>query len=92
MVEFIGMQARTGVSQVIIGDTQIDWERAICFYGELNVLHDRYCTGLSLLAEEAHRYGAKLSIELAHAGRGGVPSMNVKPGFAPSYLPVPGCM
>jgi 2,4-dienoyl-CoA reductase-like NADH-dependent reductase (Old Yellow Enzyme family)/thioredoxin reductase len=92
MVEFIGMQARTGVSQVIIGDTQIDWERAVCFYGELNVLHDRYITGLSLLAEEAHRYGAKLSIELAHAGRGGVPSMNVKPGFAPSYLPVPGCM
>lgn len=92
MVEFIGMQARTGVSQVIIGDTQIDWERAVCFYGELNVLHDRYVTGLSLLAEEAHRYGAKLSIELAHAGRGGVPSMNVKPGFAPSYLPVPGRM
>lgn len=92
MVEFIGMQARTGVSQVIIGDTQIDWERAVCFYGELNVLHDRYCTGLSLLAEEAHRYGAKLSIELAHAGRGGVPSMNTKPGFAPSYLPVPGRM
>lgn len=92
MVEFIGMQARTGVSQVIIGDTQIDWERAVCFYGELNVLHDRYCTGLSLLAEEAHRYGAKLSIELAHAGRGGVPSMNTKPGFAPSHLPVPGRM
>lgn len=92
MVEFIGMQARTGVSQVIIGDTQIDWERAVCFYGELNVQHDRYNTSLSLLVEEAHRYGAKLSIELAHAGRGGVPSMNVKPGFAPSYLPVPGCM
>lgn len=92
MVEFIGMQARTGVSQVIIGDTQVDWERAVCFYGELNILHDRYVTSLSLLAEEAHRYGAKLSIELAHAGRGGVPSMNVKPGFAPSYLPVPGRM
>lgn len=92
MVEFIGMQARTGVSQVIIGDTQIDWERAVCFYGELNVLHDRYITSLSLLAEEAHRYGAKLSIELAHSGRGGVPSMNEKPGFAPSHLPVPGRM
>ncbi|AZV58058.1 FAD-dependent oxidoreductase [Clostridium sp. AWRP] len=91
-VEFIGMQARSGVSQVIIGDTQVDWERAVCFYGELNVHHDKYMTGLSLLVEEAHRYGAKLSIELAHAGRGGVPSMNVKPGFAPSYLPTPGRM
>lgn len=91
-VEFIGMQARSGVSQVIIGDTQVDWERAVCFYGELNVHHDKYMTGLSLLVEEAHRYGAKLSIELAHAGRGGVPSMNVKPGFAPSYVPTPGRM
>lgn len=91
-IEFIGMQARSGVSQVIIGDTQVDWERAVCFYGELNVHHDKYITGLSLLAEEAHRYGAKLSIELAHAGRGGVPSMNTKPGFAPSYIPTPGRM
>jgi 2,4-dienoyl-CoA reductase-like NADH-dependent reductase (Old Yellow Enzyme family)/thioredoxin reductase len=92
MIQFVGNQARTGVAYVTIGDTQIDHERATCFYGELNVLHDRYITGLSLLAEEAHRYGAKLSIELSHSGRGGVPSMNTKPGFAPSYLPIPGCM
>lgn len=32
-LEFIRMQARSGVSQVIIGDTQIDWERPVCFYG-----------------------------------------------------------
>lgn len=92
MLEFVGNQARSGVGYVTIGDTQIDHDRATCFYGELNVLHDRYITGLSLLAEEVHRYGAKLSIELAHAGRGGVPSMNIKPGFAPSYLTLPGCM
>lgn len=91
ITEFISGQARTGAAYVTIGDTQIDHERALCFYGELNVLHDKYITSLSLLAEEAHRYGAKLSIELAHAGRGGVPSMNVKPAFAPSFLPVPGC-
>lgn len=92
MLQFLSVQAATGVGVVTIGDTQIDHERAMCFYGELNVLHDKYITGLSLLSEEAHRYGAKLSIELAHAGRGGVPSMNVKPGFAPSDLPIPGCM
>ena len=91
ITEFISGQARTGAAYVTIGDTQIDHERAVCFYGELNVLHDKYITSLSLLAEEAHRYGAKLSIELSHAGRGGVPSMNVKPAFAPSFLPVPGC-
>lgn len=92
MCEFIRMQARSGVGQVIIGDTQIDWERAVCFYGELNVLHDRYVTSLSLLPEIAHEYGAKLSIELAHAGKGGVPSMNTKPAFSSSHLPTPGRM
>ena len=92
MCEFIRMQARSGVSQVIIGDTQIDWERAVCFYGELNVLHDRYMTSLSLLPEIAHEYGAKLSVELAHAGKGGVPSMNTKPGYSSSHLPTPGRM
>ncbi len=92
MVHFVGSQAETGVGYVTLGDTQIDHERAMCFYGELNVLHDKYITSLSLLPEEVHRYGAKLSIELAHAGRGGVPSMNTKPGFAPSDVKVPGCM
>ena len=92
MLQFLSTQAATGVGFVTIGDTQIDHERAMCFYGELNVLHDKYITGLSLLPEEVHRYGAKLSIELAHSGRGGVPSMNTKPGFAPSDLPIPGCM
>lgn len=91
-LEFIRMQARSGVSQVIIGDTQIDWERPVCFYGELNVQHDRYVTALSLIPEVAHEYGAKMSIEIAHAGKGGVPSMNTKPGFSSSYLPTPGRM
>lgn len=92
MVQFVGNQASSGVAYVTLGDTQIDHERAMCFYGELNVLHDKYITGMTLLAEEVHRYGALLSVELAHAGRGGVPSMNVKPGFAPSDVPIPGCM
>jgi 2,4-dienoyl-CoA reductase-like NADH-dependent reductase (Old Yellow Enzyme family)/thioredoxin reductase len=90
IVEFIGMQARTGVAQIIIGDCQVDWERGMCFYGELNVHHDKYITGMTLLAEEAHRYGAKLSIEICHSGRGAVPSMNTKPAFAASGIPVYG--
>lgn len=91
-LEFIRMQARSGVAQVIIGDTQIDWERPVCFYGELNVQHDRFVTALSQIPEVAHEYGAKMSIEIAHAGKGGVPSMNTKPGFSSSYLPTPGRM
>jgi len=90
MLDWIGMQARTGVGYITIGDTQIDKERAQCFYGELDVTTDKYKDGLMVLTEEAHRFGCKLSIELSHAGRGANPEMNILPAFAPSYLPIPG--
>lgn len=90
MLDWIGMQARTGVGYISIGDTQIDRERAQCFYGELNVTHDMYKDSLIRLTEEAHRFGCKISIELSHGGRGANPEMNVLPAFAPSYIPIPG--
>lgn len=34
MLEWIRYQAKTGVAYITIGDTQIDLERARCFYGE----------------------------------------------------------
>lgn len=91
MIDFIGFQARTGVGYITIGDTQIDWERARCFHGELNVTDDKYLKGLALLPEEAHKYGCKLSIELSHAGRGALEKMNTLPAFAPSDMPQEGC-
>lgn len=90
MLDWIGMQARTGVGYITIGDTQIDRERAQCFYGELNVTHDKFKDGLKLVTEEAHRFGCKISIELSHGGRGANPKMNVSPAFAPSFIPIPG--
>ena len=91
MIDWIGFQARTGAGYITIGDTQIDTERARCFYGELDVTHDKYKDGLMLICEEAHRYDCKLSIELSHGGRGANPKMNTLPAFAPSNLPLPGC-
>lgn len=90
MLDWIGMQARTGVAYITIGDTQIDQERARAFYGELDVTTDRYKDGLMNLTEEVHRFGCKISIELSHAGRGANPTMNTLPAFAPSYVPIPG--
>lgn len=85
---FIGWQAKTGVGLITIGDTQIDHERCDCFYGEMNVTHDRYLPGMFRVVDEAHKYGAKISIELAHSGRGAKQSMITKPAYAPSDLPL----
>ncbi|MCL1828383.1 MAG: FAD-dependent oxidoreductase [Oscillospiraceae bacterium] len=87
-IRFIGMQARTKAGLVTIGETAVDAETGIAFAGELNALKDEHIPGLSLLAEEAHRYGAKISVELCHPGRGADPKLNPAPYvLAPSVIP-----
>jgi len=69
LVDFVGAQARTGVSRVGIGATPVDFGRARDFFGCLSVTRDTDIAGVRRLAEEVHRYDAKFSIELLHAGR-----------------------
>ena len=47
----------------------MDFARGRDYMGCLSVTNDFDVPGLMLLAEEAHRYGAKLSCELQYAGR-----------------------
>jgi 2,4-dienoyl-CoA reductase-like NADH-dependent reductase (Old Yellow Enzyme family)/thioredoxin reductase len=69
LVDFVGAQARTGVSRVGIGATPVDFGRARDFFGCLSVTRDTDIAGIRRLAEEVHRYDAKFSVELLHAGR-----------------------
>ena len=87
LVEFLGAQARSGVGLVTIGSSPIDFDRARDFYGCLSVVRDSDVGGLSIIAEEVHRYGAKLSIELTHAGAVSDPALLAGPAFAPSVIP-----
>ncbi|MBN1631414.1 MAG: FAD-dependent oxidoreductase [Thermoleophilia bacterium] len=87
LLAFIGAQARSGAALVTIGSSPIDFDRARDFYGCLSTVHDTDVGGLSLLAEEAHRYGAKLSVELTHAGAISNFTYANGPAFAPSVIP-----
>ena len=87
LIEFVGAQARSGVGLVTIGSSPIDFDRARDFYGCLSVVRESDIAGLSLLADEAHRYDAKLSIELTHAGAISDPALLAGPAFAPSVIP-----
>ena len=69
LIEFIGAQARTGVGLVTIGSTPVEFGRGRDYLGCLSVVNDYDVPLLKLLADEAHRYGAKLSCELQYAGR-----------------------
>lgn len=87
-VEFLGMQARTGAGLVTIGATPVDEETGADFYGELNITRDSSVAGLKKIADEVHRYGAKISIEMCHAGRGAAPYLLQKPyAIAPTAIP-----
>jgi 2,4-dienoyl-CoA reductase-like NADH-dependent reductase (Old Yellow Enzyme family) len=66
----------------------VDYDRARDFYG-VHVRGARLrCPSLKLVADEAHRYGARLSVELTHAGRIAHHALlNGKPAFVPSIIP-----
>lgn len=89
-VEFIEMQAKTGVALVTIGSTSVNEDNGIDVPGELDITTDKNIGGLLRLSEAAHRYGAKLSVELCHAGRGAYPGLLKTPYvIAPSAIPTP---
>ena len=87
LIEFVGAQARSGAGIVTIGATPVDYDRARDFYGSMSVVNDYDVQKLKLVADEVHRYGAKLSVELTHAGRIAHPGLlNGKPAFVPSVI------
>ena len=68
-VDWVDMQAKTGVAVVTLGATPVDLSCAADAPCELDITNDDKECGLSLLSEAAHIHGAKLSVELLHAGR-----------------------
>lgn len=88
MIEFYQSFARGGAGIVTIGDAAIDFDYARSHFGQLNLGDDRVVPGLSTLVEAVQKYGAKISIELDHAGRLSPPKvLNGRNPIGPSPLP-----
>ncbi len=88
--DFIRMQARTGAALITIGATPVDNDTGQDFRGELNIADDAMLPGLARIAATAHDYGAKLSVEMCHGGRGAAPELLKTPyALAPSAFPLP---
>ncbi|MDR2196581.1 MAG: NAD(P)/FAD-dependent oxidoreductase [Coriobacteriales bacterium] len=89
-IDWIDLQAATGAGVVTIGATPVDVRSGADYYAELNVTDDVFCTGLVRLADTAHIHGAKLSVELLHAGRGADPQLLQLPeALSASSIPLP---
>ena len=90
-IDFVEGQAETGVALIHLGATPVDLETGADFRSELDVTDEFKIAGLVMMAEAAHRHGAKLSVELVHAGRGADPELiKVPNALAPSNFPIPG--
>ena len=72
-LDFIEQQAASGVAVIHIGATPVNWETAPDHPAEIDVTDERKVGSLFRIAEAAHRHGAKISVELVHAGRGADP-------------------
>ena len=88
LIEWVGSQAKNGVGIITIGSSPIDYDRGRDFYGCLSIWKDSDEAHLKMLVEEAHKYGAKISVEMTHAGCIGDPRLLYgKPAFVPSFVP-----
>ncbi|MDR0838959.1 MAG: FAD-dependent oxidoreductase [Oscillospiraceae bacterium] len=88
-VDFVERQAESGVAIIHLGATPVDDVAAADYRSELCVTSEDRVAHLVKLAEAAHRHGAKLSVELVHAGRGADPELIKSPdALAPSNFPI----
>jgi len=84
MVAYYQNIARGGAGIVTIGESPIDDRYAQAHQFQLILGNDKVINGLSVLAEAVHRYGAKISIEIAHSGRF---TLNNRETIGPSPIP-----
>ena len=84
MVAYYQNLARGGAGIITIGESPIDNEYASGHEFQLNLNDPKVINGLSVLVENVHRYGAKLSIEMTHCGRY---VLNNKQTIGPSNIP-----
>ena len=69
LVEFHRAQAKGGAGIVTVGESYIDWDRALAQATAINLGTEFVIPGLSNLAEAIKTNGALASIQLQHAGR-----------------------
>jgi 2,4-dienoyl-CoA reductase-like NADH-dependent reductase (Old Yellow Enzyme family)/NADPH-dependent 2,4-dienoyl-CoA reductase/sulfur reductase-like enzyme len=84
MVAYYQNIARGGAGIVTIGESPIDRGYAQGHQFQLNLGDDKAINGLSVLVEAVQRYGAKISIEIAHSGRF---TLNNRETIGPSPIP-----
>jgi 2,4-dienoyl-CoA reductase (NADPH2) len=81
-------RARGGVGLIIVGVGAIAFPAGACNPHQIAISDDVYLPGLTDIADRIHRNGAKLAIQLQHAGKVATQDIGAgRPLWVPSVLP-----
>ncbi len=84
-IAFYGARAKGGVGLVITECAIVDSATGKGNLRQITVDDDRYIPGLKALADEIHKYGSKIAVQIYHPGRQGIAAVNgVESMMAPS--------
>lgn len=93
LISYYEERARGDIGLIITATTRVnDWDSASTFT-QLAASHDYHIDSLREFANRIHRHGAKLCVQLHHAGRQGYAiSTNMLPMLLPAVKAVPPCV
>lgn len=84
-IHFYGARAKGGVGLIFTECTIVDGHRGKGNTKQIGVYDDKFIPGLKALADEVHKYGSKIVVQIYHPGRQGISVVNGNlPMLAPS--------
>ncbi len=86
-LDYYGQRARGGVGLIIVENICVSFPGGSNGTTQLRIDHDRYVPRLWELTERLHRFGAKASIQLNHAGASANPARTGVPAVSASDVP-----
>jgi 2,4-dienoyl-CoA reductase (NADPH2) len=89
ITRFYEERAAGGVGLIIMGVGAIAYPAGACMPGQVGISDDKFIAGLKKLTQGVHAHGAKIAIQLQHAGRMATQDVAAgRPLWVPSALPV----
>ncbi|MCG3169343.1 MAG: NADH oxidase [Pseudomonadales bacterium] len=68
IMSYYEARARGGAAMVVMGSVSISWPVGSANACQVAISDDRYLPGFTALAERIHRHGAKIALQIQHAG------------------------
>lgn len=91
LLNYYEERAKGGVGLVIVEATCVDFPVGKGFARQMSIDDDKFIPGFSQLVHAVHHHGAKIALQIHHAGNAAKSSISGLQPVAPSPLPRPDC-